>query len=116
MKNDPRWRFGLPPDGNANYAWIQHMISHLKPTGRIGLVLANGALTSATGGEDKIREAIVKEDLVERTKCKESRALAAMRDALLPKLMSGELAVEKVEAGAKFEEEDGKIRVGTTRA
>lgn len=65
VKNDPRWRFGLPPDGNANYAWIQHMISHLKPTGRIGLVLANGALTSATGGEDKIREAIVKEDLVE---------------------------------------------------
>ena len=65
VKNDPRWRFGLPPDGNANYAWIQHMISHLKPTGRIGLVLANGALTSATGGEDRIREAIIKEDLVE---------------------------------------------------
>ena len=65
VKNDPRWKFGLPPDGNANYAWIEHMISHLKPTGRIGLVLANGALTSATGGEDKIREAIIKEDLVE---------------------------------------------------
>ena len=65
VKDDPRWRYGLPPDGNANYAWIEHMISHLKPTGRIGLVLANGALTSATGGEDKIRQAIIEDDLVE---------------------------------------------------
>lgn len=65
VKNDPRWKYGLPPNGNANYAWIQHMISHLKPNGRIGLVLANGALTSATGGEDKIREAIIEDDLVE---------------------------------------------------
>lgn len=65
VKDDPRWKYGLPPDGNANYAWIQHMISHLKPTGRIGLVLANGALTSATGGEDKIRQAIIEDDLVE---------------------------------------------------
>ncbi len=65
VKDDPRWRYGLPPNGNANYAWIEHMISHLKPTGRIGLVLANGALTSATGGEDKIRQAIVEDDLVE---------------------------------------------------
>ena len=65
MKDDPRWKYGLPPDGNANYAWIQHMISHLKPRGRIGLVLANGALTSATGGEDKIRQAIIEDDLVE---------------------------------------------------
>ena len=65
VKDDPRWRYGLPPDGNANYAWIQHMISHLKPSGRIGLVLANGALTSATGGEDKIRQAIIEDDLVE---------------------------------------------------
>ncbi|MBR4260180.1 MAG: N-6 DNA methylase, partial [Kiritimatiellae bacterium] len=65
VKDDPRWKYGLPPDGNANYAWIQHMISHLKPRGRIGLVLANGALTSATGGEDKIRQAIIEDDLVE---------------------------------------------------
>lgn len=65
VKDDPRWRYGLPPNGNANYAWIEHMISHLKPNGRIGLVLANGALTSATGGEDKIRQAIIEDDLVE---------------------------------------------------
>ena len=65
VKDDPRWRYGLPPDGNANFAWIEHMVSHLKPTGRIGLVLANGALTSATGGEDRIRQALVDDDLVE---------------------------------------------------
>ncbi len=65
VKDDPRWRYGLPPNGNANFAWIEHMISHLSPHGRIGLVLANGALTSATGGEDKIRQAIVDADLVE---------------------------------------------------
>ena len=65
VKNDPRWKYGVPPNGNANYAWIQHMISHLKPNGKIGLVLANGALTSATGGEDAIRKGIVEDDLVE---------------------------------------------------
>lgn len=65
VKDDPRWKYGLPPNGNANYAWIEHMVSHLKPTGRIGLVLANGALTSASGGEDKIRAALVEDDLVE---------------------------------------------------
>lgn len=65
VQDDPRWQYGLPPNGNANYAWIQHMISHLRPGGRIGLVLANGALTSATGGEDKIRQGIIEDDLVE---------------------------------------------------
>lgn len=65
VQDDPRWKYGLPPNGNANYAWIEHMVSHLNPTGRIGLVLANGALTSATGGEDKIRAALVEDDLVE---------------------------------------------------
>ena len=65
LKNDPRWRYGLPPAGNANYAWIQHMLYHLAPNGKIGLVLANGALSSTQGGEDEIRKNIVLDDKVE---------------------------------------------------
>ena len=65
LEKDARWKFGLPPAGNANFAWMQHMIHHLSPTGRIGLVLANGALSSQTGGEGVIRQKIVEADLVE---------------------------------------------------
>lgn len=63
--NDPRWKYGVPPAGNANFAWIQHMLYHLAPNGKIGLVLANGALSSLTGGEGDIRKNIVEADLVE---------------------------------------------------
>lgn len=65
LKEDKRWKYGLPPASNANFAWIQHMIHHLAPNGKIGLVLANGALSSQSGGEGTIRENIVKADLVE---------------------------------------------------
>lgn len=66
LKDDPRWEYGIPPEGNANFAWIQHMIHHLYPDhGRIGLVLANGSLSSQTSGEGDIRRAIVEADLVE---------------------------------------------------
>ena len=65
LVKDVRWKFGIPPAGNANFAWMQHMIHHLSPTGRIGLVLANGALSSQTGGEGVIRQKIVEADLVE---------------------------------------------------
>ena len=65
LQNDPRWKYGIPPTGNANFAWLQHMIYHLSPQGRIGMVLANGALSSQTSGEGTIRENIVKADLVE---------------------------------------------------
>lgn len=65
LQNDKRWVYGVPPSGNANFAWMQHMIFHLSPVGRIGLVLANGALSSQTGGEGVIRQRIVEADLVE---------------------------------------------------
>ena len=65
LEKDPRWQYGIPPAGNANFAWMQHMIYHLSPIGRIGLVLANGALSSQTGGEGMIRQKIVEADLVE---------------------------------------------------
>lgn len=65
LTEDVRWKYGLPPSGNANFAWIQHMIHHLAPNGKIGLVLANGALASQTGGEGEIRKKIIEDDLVE---------------------------------------------------
>lgn len=65
LQEDVRWKYGIPPAGNANFAWLQHMIHHLSPTGRIGMVLANGSLSSQQGGEGTIRENILKADLVE---------------------------------------------------
>lgn len=65
LKEDKRWKYGLPPAGNANFAWIQHMIYHLAPNGKIGLVLANGALSSQSSGEGEIRKKIIEADLVE---------------------------------------------------
>lgn len=65
LQDDVRWQYGIPPTGNANFAWLQHMIHHLSAKGRIGMVLANGSLSSQTGGEGTIRENILKADLVE---------------------------------------------------
>lgn len=65
LKEDVRWKYGLPPSGNANFAWMQHMIHHLAPNGKIGLVLANGSLSSQSGGEGEIRKNIINADLVE---------------------------------------------------
>jgi type I restriction enzyme M protein len=65
LNGDLRWKYGLPPNGNANFAWLQHMIFHLSPSGKIGMVLANGSLSSQSGGEGEIRRKIIEDDLVE---------------------------------------------------
>ena len=65
LADDVRWQYGLPPAGNANFAWLQHMIHHLAPNGKIGMVLANGSLSSQSGGEGEIRKNIINADLVE---------------------------------------------------
>ena len=65
LKEDQRWKYGMPPASNANFAWIQHMIWHLAPQGKMGMVLANGSLSSQSGGEGEIRKNIIKADLVE---------------------------------------------------
>lgn len=65
LAEDVRWKYGLPPAGNANFAWMQHMIHHMSAKGRIGMVLANGSLSSQSGGEGDIRKAIIEDDLVE---------------------------------------------------
>lgn len=66
LRNDGRWQFGTPPEGNANFAWVQHFLYHLSPNGgRAGFVLSNGSLSSNSGGEGEIRQRLVEEDLVE---------------------------------------------------
>lgn len=65
LRNDGRWKYGTPPTGNANYAWIQHFLYHLAPYGQAGFVLAKGALTSKSGGEGEIRKALVEADLID---------------------------------------------------
>ena len=63
--DDVRWRFGIPPKGNANFAWVQHFIHHLAPHGMAGFVLANGSMSSNQSGEGEIRKAIIEADLVD---------------------------------------------------
>lgn len=63
-ESDPRWKYGVPPAGNANYAWIQHIISKLAPGGSAGVVMANGTMSSNSGGEGEIRAQLVEADLV----------------------------------------------------
>ena len=65
LKNDKRWVYGMPPAGNANFAWVQHFIHHLAPTGQAGFVLANGSMSSNQSGEGEIRKAIIEADLVD---------------------------------------------------
>lgn len=65
LREDKRWKYGAPPVGNANFAWVQHFIHHLSPTGMAGFVLANGSMSSNTSGEGEIRKAIIEDDLVD---------------------------------------------------
>ncbi len=65
LEGDARWRYGTPPRGNANFAWIQHMLHHLAPQGSMALLLANGSMSSGSGGEGEIRRALIEADLVE---------------------------------------------------
>jgi type I restriction enzyme M protein len=65
LKEDVRWKYGVPPAGNANFAWVQHFLHHLSPTGIAGFVLANGSMSSQQSGEGDIRKAIVEADLVD---------------------------------------------------
>ncbi len=65
LRDDPRWKFGVPPAGNANFAWVQHFISHLSPSGTAGFLLANGSMSTNTTGEGEIRKNIIEAGLVD---------------------------------------------------
>lgn len=65
LADDARWKYGTPPNGNANFAWMQHMLHHLAPTGSMALLLANGSMSSNTNNEGEIRKRLIEDDLVE---------------------------------------------------
>ncbi|MDC8803195.1 class I SAM-dependent DNA methyltransferase [Halomonas pacifica] len=65
LAEDARWKYGTPPKGNANFAWLQHMLHHLAPAGSLALLLANGSMSSNSSGEGEIRRRLIEEDLVE---------------------------------------------------
>jgi type I restriction enzyme M protein len=65
LKNDGRWKYGTPPAGNANYAWLQHFLYHLAPKGRAGIVLSKGALTTKQSGEYEIRRNMVEAGVID---------------------------------------------------
>ena len=65
LREDVRWKYGVPPVGNANYAWLQHIVHHLSPNGTAGVVLANGSMSSNTSGEGIIRQSLIENDLVD---------------------------------------------------
>jgi type I restriction enzyme M protein len=65
LENDVRWKYGTPPQGNANFGWMQHMLHHLAPTGSMALLLANGSMSSNTNNEGEIRKALIQADLIE---------------------------------------------------
>jgi len=65
LREDKRWKYGVPPAGNANFAWVQHIIHHLAPAGSAGFVLANGSMSSNQSGEGEIRKTIIEADLVD---------------------------------------------------
>ena len=65
LREDVRWKYGAPPVGNANYAWLQHIVHHLAPNGTAGVVLANGSMSSNTSGEGELRQSLIENDLVD---------------------------------------------------
>ena len=65
LREDVRWKFGVPPVGNANYGWLQHIVHHLAPNGTAGVVLANGSMSSTQSGEGEIRKAMIEADVVD---------------------------------------------------
>ncbi|MTD42835.1 N-6 DNA methylase [Conexibacter sp. W3-3-2] len=65
VKDDVRWKYGTPPDSNANYAWMQHFLHHLAPNGRAGFVMANGSMTTTAHNEGDIRKGLIEDDVVD---------------------------------------------------
>ncbi len=65
LREDVRWKYGVPPVGNANYAWLQHIVHHLAPNGTAGVVLANGSMSSNSTGDGEIRQSLIENDLVD---------------------------------------------------
>ena len=84
LADDQRWQYGAPPAGNANFAWVQHIVHHLAPAGVAGFVLANGSMSSNQRGEGEIRERLVEEDMVDCMVAMSRAALLLDADPCVP--------------------------------
>lgn len=84
LREDARWVYGAPPVGNANYAWLQHILWHLAPNGTAGVVLANGSMSSTQSGENAIRKAMIEADVVDCMVALPGHTLLFDADSRLP--------------------------------
>jgi type I restriction enzyme M protein len=80
--DDVRWQFGVPPKGNANFAWVQHFLHHLSPQGMAGFVLANGSMSSNQSGEGEIRRTLIEADLVDCMESQPDQSLPGAQNSL----------------------------------
>ncbi len=103
LREDVRWKFGVPPTGNANFAWVQHFIYHLAPTGIAGFVLANGSMSSNTSNEGEIRKNIVEEDLVD---CMIALPSQLFYNTMIPACL---WFVARDKSNHKFRDRSGKV-------
>ena len=84
LQEDVRWKYGAPPKGNANFAWVQHFVHHLSPKGRAGFVLANGSMSSNQSGEGEIRKTLIEADMVECMVAMPGQLFYSTPDSRLP--------------------------------
>ena len=96
LVEDKRWRYGIPPKGNANFAWVQHMVHHLAPKGVAGFVLANGSMSSNQSGEGEIRKNLIEAELVDCMVALAGPALLLDSDSCLPVVSGTRASSEKV--------------------
>jgi type I restriction enzyme M protein len=103
LREDVRWKYGTPPTGNANFAWVQHFIYHLCPTGIAGFVLANGSMSSNTSGEGEIRQNIIEADIVD---CMVSLPSQLFYNTMIPACL---WFISRDKKNSKFRDRRGEI-------
>jgi type I restriction enzyme M protein len=103
LRDDARWKYGTPPTGNANFAWVQHFTYHLSPNGIAGFVLANGSMSSNTSGEGEIRKNIVEADLVD---CMISLPTQLFYNTMIPACL---WFIARDKKNSKFKDRRGKV-------
>ncbi len=109
LREDIRWKYGTPPVGNANFAWVQHFIYHLSPSGTAGFVLANGSMSSNTSGEGDIRKSIIEADIVD---CMVALPSQLFYNTMIPACL---WFIARDKKNSKFRDRRGKILFIDTR-
>ena len=110
LADDKRWRYGAPPKGNANFAWVQHIVHHLAPRGMAGFVLANGSMSSSQSGEGEIRKSLIEAGLVD---CMVALPGQLFYSTQIPACL---WFLSRERGGGRFRERTGEILFIDTRA